>query len=366
MVHFLGAIQMEQKSKYFLLISMFTEKRAFVVLQLVLLLFSVKLYPQSTLFNSNVPFTIELVADYNEIFNDRNPENAKYHNAILVFQDSISNYRSINVKLKTRGIFRRSRENCKVPPLTVKFELDTIKGKSVFEGYNKLKLVNVCQIRDKYEQLLIKEYYVYRIYNIITDYSFRVRLVRVLYIDREGNYSNFSRYGFLIEDFKSLALRNNTCVVKTKGITQFGLDRNLELKMAFFQYMIGNTDWSVSKLHNIKLLYSEKKTNTIAVPYDFDFCGFVNPPYTKPPDIIPITNVRERYYRGACREDFEFTNTAKFFLQKKDEIYSLFRSDTLLTARNKSNIMEYLDAFFEIMSSESSLKREIIRKCREN
>ncbi len=38
--------------------------------------------------------------------------------------------------------------------------------------------------------------------------------------------------------------------------------------MAIFQYMIGNTGWSIPNQHNVKMLQGAS-TRPIAIPYDF-------------------------------------------------------------------------------------------------
>ena len=53
------------------------------------------------------------------------------------------------------------------------------------------------------------------------------------------------------------------------------MDRELFLKMEFFQYMIANTDWSLSNKHNLELVKVPARDKVIALPYDFDYSGFV-------------------------------------------------------------------------------------------
>ena len=43
-----------------------------------------------------------------------------------------------------------------------------------------------------------------------------------------------------------------------------------------FEYMIGNTDWSVEYLQNIKLATVDSNSAPITIPYDFDHAGIVN------------------------------------------------------------------------------------------
>ena len=68
--------------------------------------------------------------------------------------------------------------------------------------------------------------------------------------------------------------------------------------MSVFQYMIGNTDWSIKALHNIKLITFDNSRRPIPIPYDFDQSGLVNASYTLPAEHLQIKSVRERVYNG--------------------------------------------------------------------
>jgi len=331
------------------------------ILQIYLLcILPFTLYAQGNLFDEQSVLEIEIIGDLKELFNDVNPQNASYHDIIIYYLDADSSV-SLPAKAMTRGIFRRNKSNCKIPPLAIKPQ-DI--NDPIFNTSQRIKLVNPCVNTQRAQQHIIKEYYAYRIYNILSDYSFKVRLVRIIYLDRFGKYKNFITYGILIEPVKWLAKRTNTKEIETQGIIQNATYRPVLDVMTMFQYFIGNTDWSVPKLHNIKLLYHDSLTSIIPVPYDFDFCGFVNPPYTKPPEIIPITNVRERYYRGNCRQMVELNFTIDFFIKKKPEIMNLITADTLLTIRHKNDIFEYIDMFYNTLSDPKLVKREFIDNCR--
>mgnify|MGYP005834880387 CR=1 FL=1 len=315
---------------------------------------------QGNIFDKQSILEIEIIGDLKELFNDVIPQNARYHDIIIYYLDGDSSV-SLPAKAMTRGIFRRNRSNCKIPSLAIKPQKI---NDPIFNTSQRIKLVNPCMNTLSAQQYIIKEYYAYRIYNILTDYSFKVRLVKILYLDRVGKYKNFFTYGILIEPLKWLANRTNTKEIKTQGIIQNATYRPVLDAMAMFQYLIGNTDWSVPKLHNIKLLYHDSLTSVIPVPYDFDYCGFVNPPYTKPPEIIPISSVRERYYRGNCRQRLELNFTIDFFIKKKAEIMNIITADSLLTEKNKNYILNYIDMFYSTLSDPKLVKREFIENCR--
>lgn len=326
----------------------------------ILCILTLSSYAQGNLFEEQSILEIEIIGNLKELFTDVNLQNVRYHDIIIYYLYADTSV-SLPAKAMTRGNFRRSKSNCKISPLAIKPQKN---NDPIFNTSQRIKLVNPCMNTLSAQQYIIKEYYAYRIYNILTDYSFKVRLVKILYLDRVGKYKNFFTYGILIEPVKWLAKRTNTKEIETQGIIQNATYRPVLDVMTMFQYLIGNTDWSVPKLHNIKLLYHDSLTSVIPVPYDFDYCGFVNPPYTKPPEIIPINNVRERYYRGNCRQRLELNFTIDFFIKKKAEIMNLITADSLLTAKNKNDILNYIDMFYSTLSDPKLVKREFIENCR--
>ncbi|MGN6531649.1 MAG: hypothetical protein ACTHK0_07840, partial [Ginsengibacter sp.] len=182
------------------------------------------------------------------------------------------------VILTVRGHFRR--EKCFLPPLTVDFK---DKKTSVLKPLGSLKLVSQCYTSEIGEKYLLSEFLVYKIYNLLTDMSFRVRLLNLKLIDSSGKKKAVTEYAFLMEDIKNLAKRNNCTYLKAK-MDQRNTNNYQMTMTAIFEYMIGNTDFGVSANHNTRLLLSKTDSThkPFVVPYDFDFSGFVNTNYSIP------------------------------------------------------------------------------------
>src|SRR5256885_2062303 len=163
-----------------------------------------------------------------------------------------------------------------------------------------MKLATHCRGGRNFEQYTLEEYLIYRIFNLLTERSFQVRLAHVTYVDTAHTRDTLTRYGFFIEDDNRMARRNHTHVITSQGIPQEGTDPDQVGLIAVFEYMIANTDWSVGGLHNIVL--TEDTSGTVyPVPYDFDWSGVISTPYARPDARLNITSVRQRLFRGYCR-----------------------------------------------------------------
>ncbi|MCK5838642.1 MAG: hypothetical protein KAG99_02280, partial [Bacteroidales bacterium] len=281
----------------------------------ILILFlsaSILVFPQDHkgLFDSHEIIDMTIKADFNAIFKEiREERDSAYHEGVVYYKTANNTIDTINIDLKPRGNFRKSPEHCGFPPLFIKFSKKQSKN-TPFEGLKKLKLVTHCNNSKKtYEQYVLKEYLVYRTYNVITDSGFHVRLARITYIDESGKSKNLTKYGFFIENDKQMAERLGGKIIKIKNIHQDRTNYKLVNLMAVFLYMVGNPDWSVSLLHNIKIVQTSPYGLPLAVPYDFDYCGVVNTSYAAPAEVLGIAAVTERIFRGFCRSEEEFQLT---------------------------------------------------------
>ncbi len=253
---------------------------------------------QSRLFENNDLLHFKLTGKLTELFNDRK-ENISYHPLLLQYMEKDSNLLSIPVMAEARGHFRRLRVNCKMPPLLLNFPKGKRIKNSVFEKQSKLKLVVPCQG----DEFVIREWLVYKLYNIITEKSFKAKLVQVDFEDSSMRRKTETHYCILLEDDKKLAERNNAFVWKRKMLDMRDIDNEEFKKMAVFQFMVGNTDWGILYLQNIVLITKDSTIAPFAVPYDFDHAGIVDAPYAGPAPELEIASDRVRLYRGFCETD---------------------------------------------------------------
>jgi len=267
------------------------------------------------------------------------------------------------IKIKPRGEFRK--KYCSFPPVEIKFSKSDTDNIFIQED-NELKLVTHCKNTTLFEQYVLKEYLCYKMYNLLTDYSYRVRLLKIHYIDIKGKKKDVIKYGFIIESNNSLENRFDAYQIKMKGIKIDQTDYDIIHIMTVFQYMIGNTDWSVPSLHNIKLFKTKDplKFNPLAVPYDFDYSGMVNAVYAIPHENLSIKTVRQRLYMGYCIPEDDLMKVLELFKQNKENFYALVNNFKLLDKNHKDEMLEYLNEFFSIIEKPYNVKAHIIEFCR--
>lgn len=305
------------------------------------------------------PLNVTLSTDLGNLLSGKIKD--EYQSATFTCKLPDSSVVSEVIRLNVRGHSRR--QICKIPPIRLLFRNATSPRLSSLKT---LKLVNVCRFASADKQLLFKEYLIYKMYNLLTDKSFRVRLLNITFEDSKGSKKPFTQYGFLVENVDAVAKRNKCREMNNIKIDQETTDRPNMTQVALFEYMIGNTDWSVWNNHNIKLLYSKKDSTArpFALPYDFDNSGFVNADYAVPDPIMGVETVRERVYRGFLRTEEELNAAIQVFNSKKDKIYELINKFELMADNVKKNSIDYLDDFYKTINNPKDIKYVFINKAR--
>ncbi|MEM7369307.1 MAG: hypothetical protein AAF587_11960 [Bacteroidota bacterium] len=313
------------------------------------------------LFHSEEVLELTFKTNLKQVMKDKKDER-DYHPVELSYVDADGQQVSIEALTRVRGNFRR--KMCKLPPLRVKFDSTSVIG-TLFEGQDKLKLVTHCKLKgDLHEQLIMVEHLVYRTYRLLTEKSFRVRLAKITYEDLDGKYDPMTRFGFFIEAIDHVANRLGGEEIETSNLHPNRTEAETVDLLSVFEYMIGNTDWSIPGLHNIKIIAIEEQTEPIPVPYDFDWCGAINAPYAIPSESLDIPSVKIRLFRGFCKPKEDFEKVFAIFREKKDEIYSLYQGCPYLSEKKKSEVLKYFDEFYDIINDPRKLKNEIYAKCR--
>ena len=310
-------------------------------------------------FASETPLTLTVRTDVRALLRDRGDERAE-HDGVMRYAAAEGRTDSLPVELRTRGIFRRRPSICPFPPLRLDIRPRDARG-TMFEGERRFKLVTHCRSNDLYEQYVLQEYLIYRIYALLTDLSLRTRLARITYEDVTGREDPVTRYSFLIEHENRLAQRHGMRVVEDTGAPIARLDPQHTVFMAVFQYFIGNTDWSVRALHNIILL-ADSAGRLFPVPYDFDWSGVIATRYARPDTSLHIRSVEQRLYAGYCGSPDEFEQVFARFRQHRAAIEALYNLEPL-DRQHRERALRYYEAFFKMIEDPRRVQREMLSRC---
>ena len=175
--------------------------------------------------------------------------------------------------------------------------------------------------------------------------------------------------GVLIEDIDNVAKRLHGNEIKRR-ILPLQQDDVASIRNSFFQYLIANTDFSTTYLHNGKLLFIDKKI--IPLPYDFDMSGLVDASYAVVSNIqnitLDITDVKERVYKGYKRDELLFEQVRKEFIDNKFKMFeAIDHLEKYFDDRNQFIIAKrFVTQFFEIIENDNAFKRKILDKARED
>ena len=276
---------------------------------------------------------------------------------------------TLPVQVAPRGLTRRKHETCDFPPLRVTFDQKP-PATSVFVKQKSLKLVTHCKSASRFQRHTLLEYAAYRLYNVLSPASFRARLA---YIDYRDNGQPFaSRVGFFIEDIDDVAKRNGMKEVNGgPRLPLQSVDRTAATRVALFQYMISNLDWSISAgpagdncCHNMKpISLTGAPVAYVPIPYDFDYSGLVNAPYAVLPNGFPDGPVTRRIYRGYCAHNGEALAAAALLRAQMSPMLAAFASVPGLEAGSKAKAANYLRSFFDQIATDRSVHDRILKGC---
>ena len=278
----------------------------------------------------------------------------------------------LSVKLRTRGNYRRDKAHCNFAPIRLNVKKGEVRN-TLFAGQDKLKLVTHCQsFETDYEKYVFLEYLAYALFRELTDISYGVRLMHITYFDTEKD-SEITRYGFVIEDDKDVAKRSDLELIEAVSIAQEDHDRRRQNLVHVFEYMIGNTEYSLFKpepdkhcCHNTDILAASEGPPYLALPYDFDFSGLVNAPYAEPNPRYPIRSVRARYYKGLCSNNDLLPDTLQLFRDKREAFlgvidklsrHSVTSSQAAQSARN------YIRDFYSTIDDPEKVRERMLERC---
>ena len=324
------------------------------------------------LFEQHSLLELGMKIDFDSLCRPRETPDCDYSASEISYMDG-DEERIIPVEVRIRGGWRALKSNCDIPLLFIRFPDQDTEG-TPFAGQSMLPLTTHCgraKLTDggmtsakyaSYEQYLLKEYLAYRLYEELTDTSLRVRLAKMSYkIPGKGGRARVN-YAFFTEHFKSLAERQHAELLPRESFDHKALDTQAADRVALFEFMIGNSDWSLVRQRNAILLLTENGKQ-IPVPFDLDMSGLVNAPYAGPPPSLPIDEVTERYYLGYCHPDIDWDNLFSDFLSRQNSLVSQVDEIDGLYKRERRSAKRYLESFFDILQNPELRNAKIIEGC---
>ncbi len=273
---------------------------------------------------------------------------------------------SLDVRIRARGNYRRA--HCYFPPLKVKIKKSEAK-ETLFKGNKELKLVMPCVQSSNTHDNIVKEYMAYKLFEVISPYHFKTRMADIEFTEFRGKKNKVHKVkGFLIEDIDKVAERANARKMK-RVVHPLEQDDLASVQNDFFQFMIGNTDFSTAYQHNQKLIFTAD-FKTIPIPYDFDMSGLVDASYAVVSqvggEVLGIESVTDRLYRGFERDESVFQAVRQQYLKLKPEIFRAI-DDLKVQFENEKEFgiaRNFIDDFFTILENDSQFNSQILRKTR--
>lgn len=319
------------------------------------------------LFSAEDTLRIEIAGPLTTLMRERS--DTDYYDGTLKVATADGEELELSLKFRARGNFRRERDTCRFPPVRLNLRKSEL-ADTVFADQNILKLVTHCRPgSDAYEQYPIKEYLAYKIFEMHSPQAFRTRLLRINWVDTERDNRAEERYGFVIEHKDHLAERLEAVPFEASKSSYRNLDARSAAVVAMFQYLIGNTDFSMvagpeddSCCHNGILLEPASGVQ-IPVPYDFDFSGFVNAPYATPDPRFRINRVTRRLYRGHCSLNGEVEAVAALFSAQEGAVMDMVRTRPELSDRSRKRALSFLEKFYKDIGDPRRIESQLIKKC---
>ena len=272
-----------------------------------------------------------------------------------------------DMRMKARGNFRRS--HCNMAPFWLNIKESNIQNVQL-QDVNRIKVVTNCNGSKAYDEYVLKEYLAYKLYEHISPYHYKTRLVRLNLLEEKGRRTREHQLlGFFIEDNENLEERLGARKMEQE-VHPLYQDALSSTQNNLFEYLIGNTDFSMRHMHNQTLFYVDEKY--VCIPYDFDMSGLVNATYSSVSNIQhlkgSIEEVTERIYKGYKRDTIYLQQVRRQFRALKPELTGELELLRPLFGDpgHYREARYFIQVFFEEMESDARFKRQILDRMRED
>ena len=251
--------------------------------------FSASLFDESSIINIELKYNIALLQAEKETL-----RNSKGLAGQLTTSTDSKIY-EIRIFPRGKGSF-----DCQQPQLKLKFNKKRNK-QTQFSGIKKIKLFTTGEcLKNEYneeqDKQILANYLIYKLYEEITDYSFKTRLLKIKYIDASNTFPTYEQYGFFLEPKNLLQERLNLEYVETLELKELAdkipsqTNSKLVSIVNGFEFFIANYDYGIpgyfshimydsdGELHsyyevNSKMFRNSQK-EILPIIYDFDISRF--------------------------------------------------------------------------------------------
>ncbi len=315
---------------------------------------------KTDLFAQENPLQVILESDFDEFSENR--WDGEYQTALLVTRVSDSLETRHQVRIRPRGKSRR--RMCDLPPIQLNLKKANLINEDL-RTLEKLKLVSPCKKGDNYEKVLFKEFLVYKLLNVLTPNSFRVRLIEMTLRNKGKKQWERMQYGFVIEEGDAVGERLGMEYQNSFSFLPHMVNQDHYALVALFQFMIGNPDWSLNGAQNLKTFRrgNEDPINTFIIPYDFDVASIVEAPYAVPP-AEGFSRVQDRRWLATCLDIPMLENTFRDMLQQRKQLVATLTDFPYLPDVQKRRMIKYLDTFFDQLQKPSTWPKIDIPPCK--
>jgi hypothetical protein len=284
--------------------------------------------------NEGERVTIEM--DLTTIMAQRNSDT--YFPAAVITDNGLT----FKAEVRPRGKYRR--KNAVYPPLKLKFKKKELIAAGM-DTLNEIKLVLPAYDNALGDELVIREYLAYKMFEKLSPVHVKARLIRLTIRDTHVEKSKKNMFAILVEDAEETAARYNGVEIEEYGISPDSLAANQAALLVMFEYMIGNTDWDISMMRNVRLIRTQAGGKILPLPYDFDFSGLVSAPYASPSSDTGLKTVRDRFLMSNGIKPDALRRAVMNLRKNRQVIYDICRN-RFVSRETSDDMMLFLDTFY--------------------
>jgi len=284
--------------------------------------------------NEGERVTIEM--DLTTIMAQRNSDT--YFPAAVITDNGLT----FKAEVRPRGKYRR--KNAVYPPLKLKFKKKELIAAGM-DTLNEIKLVLPAYDNALGDELVIREYLAYKMFEKLSPVHVKARLIRLTIRDTHVEKSKKNMFAILVEDAEETAARYNGVEIEEYGISPDTLAANQAALLVMFEYMIGNTDWDISMMRNVRLIRTQAGGKILPLPYDFDFSGLVSAPYASPSSDTGLKTVRDRFLMSNGIKPDALRRAVMNLRKNRQAIYDICRN-RFVSRETSDDMMLFLDTFY--------------------